>query len=45
MNDEMLDDDDDDDDSLSDMSDSGSNLSRDSTTMKLKKLEKKIRNK
>jgi hypothetical protein len=43
MNDEMLDDDDD--DSLSDMSDHSSNLSRDSTTFKLKKLEKKIRNK
>ena len=44
MNDEMLDDDDDD-DSISDMSFQSSNLSRDSTTMKLKKLEIKIRNK
>ena len=42
MNDDMLDDDD---DSLSDVSSHSSNLSRDSTTMKLKKLEKKIRNK
>jgi len=37
--------DDDDDDSLSDMSGSSSNLSGDSTTIKLKKLENKIRNK
>lgn len=37
--------DDDDDDSLSDMSSSSSNLSGDSTTIKLKKLENKIRNK